>query len=357
VLGAVALVLAGLVLLPVGAALLVRGAAALAAAAGLSRLVVGLTVVAIGTSAPEIAVSVGAAVTGHGDLALGNVVGSNVFNVLLILGVSALLTPLVVARQLVWLDIPIMIGASIVVLLLALDGALGRLDGLLLLAAGVGYTVFVVRESRAEAARGEPVAPAAAAAPRGPAWLHGGLVLGGLALLLLGARWLVDGASTLARAAGVTELVIGLTIVAAGTSLPEAATSVVAALRGERDIAVGNVVGSCIYNLLLILGLAALLAPGLPVAPAIVAFDLPVAIAVAVACLPICFTDHLVARWEGALFVAYYAAYTLYLVLNATGHGALAPFGHAMLGYVLPLTVVTLVLLYVRAARRVRRPR
>jgi cation:H+ antiporter len=180
--------------------------------------------------------------------------------------------------------------------------------------------------------------------------LQVGFVAAGLALLVLGSRWLVDGAVELAAALGVSELVVGLTIVAAGTSLPEVATSIVATLRGERDIAVGNVVGSNLYNILAILGLSGLLAPdGIPVAPALVRFDLPVAIAVAVACLPIFFTGHLIARWEGALFLGYYVAYVLYLVLDATDHDALPAYSLAMLAFVLPLTAVTLAVVAVRA--------
>jgi cation:H+ antiporter len=178
-------------------------------------------------------------------------------------------------------------------------------------------------------------------------------ILIGLGLLVIGARWLVDGAVALAKALGVSELVIGLTIVAAGTSLPEVATSILAALRGERDIAVGNVVGSNIYNILAILGLSAIVTPGgITVAPAAVSFDIPVMIAVTLACLPIFVTGHLIARWEGFLFVGYYVAYALYLVLASLEHDALPLFSATMMAYVLPLTAVTLLVLYVRAARR-----
>jgi cation:H+ antiporter len=348
----------GLVLLIVGAELLVRGASSLATAVGISPLVVGLTVVAFGTSSPELAVSTQASLAGQADLALGNVVGSNVFNVLFILGLSALIAPLVVSQQLVRLDVPLMIAASVLLLLLALDGTIGRLDGALLFAGIVAYTTFLIRQSRRESkavqaeydeAFGEHGSPR-----RGPLQmlLNLGLVVAGLALLVLGSRWLVDGAVAMATALGVSELVIGLTIVAAGTSLPEVATSILATVRGERDIAVGNVVGSSIYNILAILGAAAIVAPGgLPVAPSMLTFDIPVAIAVAVACLPIFFTGHLIARWEGALFLGYYVAYTLFLVLAATQHDALPAFSGAMLAFVLPLTAVTLVWLALRAWR------
>lgn len=350
--------LLGLVLLTVGAEALVRGASSLARAVGISPLVVGLTVVAYGTSAPELAVSVQAGLAGQGDIAVGNVVGSNIFNVLLILGVSALITPLVVAQQLVRREVPLMIGVSVALVLMVLDGTLGRLEGLLLALAAAGYTVFTVRESRREgrAIREEYEKEFGGGGPARATPAHlalqVGLLLVGLAMLVFGARQLVEGAVTIARALGVSELVIGLTIVAAGTSLPEVATSVMAAIRGERDIAVGNVVGSNIFNILLILGVTGVIAPsGLSVAPAVLAFDLPVMIAVAVACLPIFFTGHLIARWEGAVFLAYYVAYVTWIVLEASEHDALAPFGAVMLWFVLPLTAVTVVLLAFREWR------
>ena len=166
---------------------------------------------------------------------------------------------------------------------------------------------------------------------------------------MLGATWLVESAVSIARVLGVSEVIIGLTIVAAGTSLPELATSVVAAMRGERDIAVGNVIGSGLFNILSIAGIAAVVTPGgLEVAPALIHFDIPVMVAVTLACLPIFATGHLIARWEGALFLAYYLAYVLYLVLAATQHAALPAYSAGMLGFVLPLTAMTLVVLLVR---------
>jgi cation:H+ antiporter len=348
---------AGLAMLILGAELLVRGASRLAALTGIAPLVVGLTVVAIGTSAPELAVSARAALRGQGDLALGNVIGSNIFNALAILGLSALVTPLVVSQRLVRLDVPIVIGLSVLVLVLGLDGTLTRPEGLLLCAGGVAYTVFAIRESRRE---GVEVASeygrqfgVAFARPGRAAALSAGRVLVGLALLVAGAGWFLDGAVALARGLGISDLVIALTLVAAGTSLPEVAASIVAALRGERDIAVGNVIGSNVYNILVILGVAVTLAAdGIAVAPAVVAFDIPVMIAVALACLPIFVTGYMITRWEGALFVGYYAAYTTYVILASVQHDALPHFSATMLAYVLPLTTVTLLVVYVRAVRR-----
>lgn len=351
----------GLVLLIVGAEILVRGASRLATAFGISPLVVGLTVVAFGTSSPELAVSVQSAFAGQADIALGNVVGSNIFNVLFILGISAAITPLVVAQQLVRLDVPLVIGFSVLVYLLGLNGQINRLEGALLFAGIVTYTVFLIRQSRKESqAIQEEYAQEFGDGRRRGATQHIvniALAVVGLALLILGARWLVDSAVSLAQALGLSELIIGLTIIAAGTSMPEVATSIVAAVRGERDIAVGNVVGSNIFNLLAVLGLTSLVAPdGVPVAAPALAFDLPVMIAVAFACLPIFFTGYRVARWEGWLFLGYYVAYVLYLVLAATQHDALPLFSTVMMFFVVPLTALTLIVLVVRE-RRDHRPR
>lgn len=351
------LFLAGIGLLIVGADLLVRGASRIALAAGISPLVVGLTVVAFGTSAPEMAVSVKAAFLGQSDIAYGNVVGSNIFNVLFILGLSALVAPLLVDRQLMRRDVPIMIGASLLLPALALDGRIGRLDGALLFAGILAYTAYSVVKSRREATARREAEPDAKPGPTASAAVNVLLVLGGLAMLVLGARWLVGGAVEFARALGVSELVIGLTIVAAGTSLPEVATSVLAALRGQREIAVGNVVGSNVFNVLAVLGLTGLVAPGgIPVAPQALTFDTPVMIAAALACLPIFFTGHVIARWEGGLFLFFYAAYTAFLVMKATSSAALPTLQSAMVWFVLPLTVVTLGVLTVLAYRRQRAP-
>jgi cation:H+ antiporter len=349
------LFLLGLAALVAGAELLVRGASRLALSLGITPLVVGLTVVAFGTSAPEVAVSVGAAIDGRVDIAMGNVVGSNVFNVLFILGVSALIVPLAVDSQLVRQEVPIMIGASLLLLALGIDGRLGRLESAALLVLLAAYTAFLVVQARRITGAGR--APGADAAPAG-APLRGGwpvqllLVAAGLVLLVLGSGWLVDAAVAFAKAIGVSDVVIGLTIVAAGTSMPEVATSITAAVRGQRDIAVGNVVGSNTFNILGCLGVSGLVsAGGLPVAPSLLAFDIWVMIAVALACLPVFLTGREIARWEGAVFVAYYLAYTAYLVLAAQRHDALPAFSATMLSFVIPLTIVTLIAVMLRPAR------
>jgi cation:H+ antiporter len=347
------LFLAGLAALVVGANLLVRGASRIALSFGLSPLVVGLTIVAFGTSAPEMAVSVGAVLDGRTDIAVGNVVGSNIFNVLFILGVSALITPLVVNLQLIRQEVPIMIGISVLLLVLVLDGLIGRIEGALLFGLLIAYTAFLVVQSRRESAAAGPT-EFDAEMPPDTAWdrhwaVQVGLVVAGLALLVLGADWLVGAAVAFAKAMGVSDVVIGLTIVAAGTSMPEVAASITAAIKGERDIAVGNVVGSNTFNILGCLGLSAMVADGgLVVAPSILSFDVWVMLAVALACLPIFMTGREIARWEGGVFVAYYVAYTAYLVLAAQQHDALPLFSQVMLGFVLPITVVTLVVVLLR---------
>lgn len=341
---------AGLIALIAGADLLVRGASKLALSFGLSPLVVGLTIVAFGTSAPEVAVSVGAVLEGQTDIALGNVVGSNIFNVLFILGVSALIVPLVVNIQLIRQEVPIMMGASLLLLLLILDGKLSALDGAMLFGLMVAYTVFLVVQSRKETQAAQDgyaaeVKPAAKGSWDSslPAQLM--LIVGGLALLVVGSQWLVDAAVVFAKSLGVSDLVIGLTIVAAGTSMPEVATSITAAIKGERDIAVGNVVGSNTFNILGCLGISGMVSGGLGLAvpEAVLNFDVWVMLAVALACIPVFMTGREIARWEGAVFLLYYAAYVAYLILAAQQHDALGAYSAAMMGFVVPLTVVTLV--------------
>ena len=344
----------GLVALVVGAEVMVRGASRLAVSWGISPLVVGLTVVAFGTSAPEMAVSVDAALSGTTGLAIGNVVGSNIANVLLILGVSALVAPLLVAEQIIRQEIPVMIGASLLVVVMALDGIIGRIEAALLFALVIAYTVFLVMQSRrATQATTDEFASEIPTSQWDRHWgVQAALVLGGPALLVLGAEWLVSAAVAFAKVMGVSDLVIGLTVVAVGTSMPEIATSLIAALRGQRDIAVGNVVGSNIFNLLAVLGAAGVVSTGgLGVPDAARNFDLWVMLAVAFACLPILLTGREIARWEGAVFLGYYAAYLLYLTLAAQQHDSLPAYSSIMLSYVMPLTVVTLVVSFMRRRR------
>jgi cation:H+ antiporter len=265
-----------------------------------------------------------------------------------------------------------MIALSAALWLVARDGTLTRLDGAILFVGLVLYTTWIIRVSRREtkAVRAEyeeafggdakidpiPLHESLAKPPDAPAsggkqGLLGaiGYVVVGLAMLVLGSRWLVEGAVAFATWAGLSEVVVGLTIVAAGTSLPEVATSVTAAIKGERDIAVGNVVGSNLFNIMGVLGLSGLVSPaGLTVRESMVAYDLPVMVAVAVACMPVFVRGFVIPRWEGALFLLYYVAYTTYLVLSETKHEATEGYAKAMLHFVLPLTGVTLGVLAVR---------
>ena len=302
----------GVTALVAGAEFLVRGASSLAIRLGLSPLVIGLTVVAYGTSAPELAVSLGAAAGGTTDVALGNVVGSNIFNVLVILGISAVVRAQVVHRRLVQVEVPLMVGVTGLVVVIALaTGEVGRPAGIALIAGGIGFSWWLVRSAR-RSPQGEPDAPGTGRMGTLPA---AGLVLAGLVGLVLGSQAMVGGATSLAADLGVSELIVGLTIVAAGTSLPELATSLVAARRGQTDIAVGNVVGSNIFNLLIVLGATATVLP-VPAVGGGIRIDLIVMAAVAVLCLPVFFTGHRISRGEGAVLVTAYLGYAAYLILR-----------------------------------------
>ena len=362
----VLLLVAGLVLLVVGGEVLVRGASTIATAVGISPLVVGLTVVSFATSAPELAVTLQASAAGSPGLAVGNVVGSNVVNILLVLGVAGLILPLAVHAAVVRRDVPVMIGLSLLFWLMSLDGAVSTVDGavlVLLLAVYVVWTVVGSRrgiraESRArdDEPDDEPTALEASRSRR--LVVSAVMVAVGVALLVLGARWLVSAATEIASAVGLSDTVIGLTVVAVGTSLPELATSVLAALRGKVEMAVGNAIGSNIFNIGAVMGLTSVVADGgVPVDAAAVGFDLPVMVAVAFAMLPVAFTGFTVARWEAGLFLAYYSAYVAYLLLDSAGHDALPRFSAVMLGFVVPLSALTLVLLSTYELRVRRRAR
>jgi cation:H+ antiporter len=350
----------GLVALVLGAGWLVRGAAKLALSFGISPLVVGLTVVAFGTSAPELAVSAGAVLDGKVDIAIGNVVGSNILNVLLILGASAVITPLVVHLQLIRQEVPIMIAASVALLLMMLDGVVATWESALLVGAMVIYTVFLVWQSRRQSASAD--AEFEGEVDLNSTWdrhwsVQLGLILLGLVALVTGSHFLVEAAVTTAKQWGVSDVVIALTIVALGTSLPEIATSVTAALKGQRDMAVGNVVGSNTFNILGCLGISGMLSTsGLVVAESVIHFDAWVMLAVALACLPIFISGREIARWEGVVFLLYYAAYTAYLILASQAHDALQQFSAVMLYFVVPLTVITMAVSLFKHRRAGRTP-
>lgn len=303
---AVLLVVVGLAALVVGAELLVRGGAAVAARLGIPPLVIGLTVVSIGTSLPELAIGVDAALRDAGPLAVGNIAGTNIVNLLLILGLSAAIAPLAIAVRTIRFEVPVVAAVSVLVLVLALDGSLSRGNGILLVAIALLYTAAVV----ALAVR-DPARTAVDDRPEreGRLVVDVAILVAGLAVVVVGADWLVRGAVELAASLGVSEVVIGLTVVAIGSSAPELVTTVVSTLRGDRDIAVGNLIGSSVYNLALILGITSWVAP-LEVTQDLIRVDLPLMAFVAILLLPVFASGRRVSRAEGTAFVA---AYVLYL--------------------------------------------
>lgn len=311
----------GLVALYLGAEWLVKGAAGLAQRLGLTPLVVGLTVVAFGSSAPELLVGVVASAQGRTDLVLGNVVGSNILNIALILGVAALVKPMQVGMRLLSREAPLMAAVSVLVAVMMLDGLLGRFDGVALLVGFVLFLAFVMRAAKLEPAEiareygHSAVVEEVESAGRSLPW-QVGLVLVGLVGLVVGAQLLVTSAVFFARMAGVSEVVIGLTVVAIGTSLPELATCVVAAFRGEPDIALGNAVGSNLFNLLSILGVAALIRP-LPVSRELFELEIPTMIAFALILLPLAWRGRVLGRSAGAVLILGYLAFTTVLVLRS----------------------------------------
>lgn len=326
-------IVVGLGLLTAGAELVVRGAGRLAALAGISPLVVGLTVVAVGTSAPELAVGIGSARSGAGELALGNVAGSNVANILLVLGLTAAIAPISVRTRVIRTDLPVMVGASLVLVVMALGGHLSPMEGGALLIGFVAYTAAVARASRdedpevvrefqAEFGPSSDAGPSVDGHPRRrrrPIAALTVVTAGGIAVILVGAELLVSGATDAATALGVSDALVGLTVVALGTSAPELATAVVAARRGEPDIAVGNVLGSCIFNVLLILGATVLAAPGgLDVSTDVAHVDLPLALAAAVLAVPVLLVGRRVSRPEGAAMVGLYVLYLAAMVVTRT---------------------------------------
>lgn len=344
----------GLACLLAGAELFVRGASRLAEKIGVSALVIGLTVVSFGTSAPELAISISSGFEGDTNIMVGNIVGSNICNVLFILGLAAVFSPLYVDKQLVRQDVPMLIGISILLWVLSLNGILGFGESALLITLLIAYLTYTFYQGQHMNG-----SSGTTNSKTGPDDLDNSfkqtrifqllLIAGGLFLLIIGSEWLVENSIEIARRIGISSAIIGLTVIALGTSLPEAATSVVAALKGERDIAVGNIVGSNIFNILAILGISGLIIPGdIEVSPGILAFDIPVMIAVAIACLPIFFTGYTIARWEGFVFLGYYLCYFFYLFLNTQEHSLLPLYNNVMLWFVLPLTGLTLIVIAYR---------
>lgn len=351
---AIASFLGGLAALLVAGNLVVRGSSDLGGRFGLSPNVIGLTIVAAGTSAPELAVVFQAIAAGDTELAVGSIIGSNIANILLVLGVAGLMGAITVTSRVVRVDIPVMIATSGLLLVFALDHSIDQLEGVIFLLGLAAFTIWTLR--RASGGNGEGDGEAIRASiGLWPTLLR--LVVG-IVLLALAARLVVSGAEDIAAALGIPELIIGLTIVALGTSAPEIVTTLVAAARGQRDLAVGNAVGSNIYNILLVLGLTSSVTPaGIAISTDAVTLDLPIMVAVAFACLPLVAWDRTLERWEGGVFVAYYVAYLVFLVLDGTGHRAKDPFALIMVAFVVPLTVLTIAtVLYRRHAPRRERP-
>lgn len=346
------MLIAGGVLLVIGAEGLVRGASRLAATMGIPPIVIGLTVVGFGTSSPELAVSISSALGGDSDIAMGNVIGSNVFNILAILGVTALVSPLVVHERIIFLEVPLMIFVSVLMYLFAFGGGVSRIEGGVLFILLLAYLTFLIRQSRKEAkdVKAEYEAEYSETDRTASSFARDIVfVVVGLGLLVAGSELFVSGAVEIAESLGISTLVIGLTVVAAGTSLPELATSILAGFKGERDIAVGNVVGSNMFNVLAVLGVTAIVSDGgVAAADAAVKFDLPVMTAIAIILAPVIFTKREVSRWEGALFVGYYVAYTTYLILDANQHGATENFRAVILGVIVPLSIMFILLVAVR---------
>ncbi len=307
--------LGGLAVLVVGAEILVRGSVGTALRFGLTPLLIGLTIVAFGTSAPELVVSIQAASNGSDDIALGNIIGSNISNIALILGVAALIQPLKVQASIIRKDVPILLGASMLLVFFLSDGVISQLEGFFFFSGVVVFTIASIRMAKMETAAEvnaefEDVIPK----KQFPLWLNLLMVVAGLGFLVLGANLLVDGAIDIASSIGMSQAVVGLTIVAVGTSLPELATSVMAAFKKEGDIAIGNVVGSNIFNILCILGITAMI---LPVSQGgITIIDTLLMLGLTVFLLPVLKSGYIVSRMEGGVLLAVYIVYTSYLVLS-----------------------------------------
>lgn len=302
------LLIVGLGLLTAGAEALVRGGSSLARHLGLTPLVIGLTVVAFGTSTPETIVSVGGSLQGHDDIAVGNIIGSNIFNVGLILGVCALVSPIAIQLGILKLDAPLVLALSVLAAVVVILGEVSRGLGILFLVLLFGYTawsIWLARKQTSELVGNE--FETGVPKPTRSLKIDGILIVSGLACLMIGSKFLVKSSIDIAHAFGVSEAVIGLTIVAAGTSMPECATSLVAALRKQSDIAIGNILGSNTFNILGILGLSAVAKP--LQAPNILPSDLYVMVGFALVMLPLFWTGRSLQRWEGGLLLAGYVTY------------------------------------------------
>lgn len=348
----VGIFLIGLVGLVLGADLLVRGASRLAALMSVSPLLVGLTIVALGTSAPEIAVSLKSSLEGLSDIAVGNVVGSNILNILLVLGFSALITPLTVHRQVVKQEIPILVGVSLLLVLFAQDGGLSKSESLFLVLGSLLYFAYLINDSR-QKKKEVPTEPINTTGTL-KVWITNlGFIILGLVLLVYGSQLLVDAAVQVSQQFGWSQSLVGLTIVAIGTSLPEIATSLMAAVKGEKDLAVGNVIGSNILNILVCLGVAGIFSKqGLMIQPALVKADLWLMLAAAALLLPLATTERPLFRLEAILFIFFYTCYLIYLVAQDQAFSWAQDFNQIMIAWVLPLIISILLFALVKRAQK-----
>ena len=324
----------GLIALIWGAEILVRSSSKLAASLGVSKLVIGLTVVAFGTSAPELAVGIEAGLMNQPDILMGNVIGSNLTNTLLILGLASLIIPLEVHKNLIRFDLPVMITSTLLLILLSLNNIITFWECALLFLSLLIYLYALVRFSGKTRITEEETVKA------GSPWKSGLLSIVGLVMLIFGARWMVESATIFAEKAGVSELLIGLTIVAVGTSLPEIVTSILAAVRGEKDLAVGSIVGSNILNILSVIGISGLFISGIPVQDSLLQVEYIILMAVSVLCFPIFFTGRRIKRIEGAIFLSSYILYLFYLYLDSIASSFLPSFVQWVLFGFVPVVVL-----------------
>ncbi len=346
------LFIAGLAILIGSADLLVRNATKAASAMGRSLLFVGLTITAFGTSAPELAIGITGVVGNKADIGLGNIVGSNIFNILFVIGLAALIRPIIITSRTIQRDIPIVLLTGILFFVLVLDGGIGVIDAVVLLFVLIGYLVYISRVSSEK----NPLSKSGNTTAQ-DIHFSGRKMVGVLALialsivlLIIASRMMVTSAVSIAAGLGMTDFTIGLTIVAVGTSLPEIATSVTAVRKGEFELAVGNVMGSCLFNIVVVPSTMALLKAGqLSFATEAIHWDLPIMIAVVVVCLPIFFSGHLVSRKEGALFLGYYALYGATLFYRKTTEPNLGEYKTGLLLLVGGMLLITLIIVTVRA--------
>ena len=342
---------AGLMALIGGAELFLKAVDHFGLKWGISPLIMGLTVVALATGAPELAISIKAATSGNADLVLGNIIGSNIANILLILGISSLISTLRTTKNVVRIDVPIVIAVSIVLFYLAIDGTLTKLDGVVLIAGFLVYSIFTyyqIRKSRIVEDRDQifEYEKSLEELDKGTKFhiKNGGILLLGLVFIVLGSNWMVESAVTIATLLGISELVIGLTIVSIGTSLPEVATSMAAARKGNADVAVANVLGSNLYNVLLTLGLTLIIAPNvLEVSEAAISLDLPFMVIVSMICIPIFMAGYKITRLDGAIFLFYYTSYLTYLVLDAVGSPLKSHLEEVKIWVTIPATLLYIV--------------